>query len=163
MILCKNKWQFDISCKLIFLVIEIFIFGNFAKSVPTLLNIYFIYFCVNPLAFGGFYYFNVKNHVRIVYLKIYILIILLYVWTPSQNVKKHGKVATDDGIFVIIFLCFHQILYCSSWKNPQCPFRTDKRTKLMVIPTILKWNGVQRLEGSQCTKPQLLEMMFEDE
>ncbi|KAJ0180733.1 hypothetical protein K1T71_004137 [Dendrolimus kikuchii] len=49
------------------------------------------------------------------------------------------------------------------WKDKQCPFRTDKRTKLMVIPTIIKWKGVQRLEGSQCNKRELLQMLFEDD
>lgn len=39
-----------------------------------------------------------------------------------------------------------------TWKDKACPFRTDSRTKLMVIPTIILWNGVRRLEGSQCAK-----------
>ncbi|XP_030024220.2 thioredoxin domain-containing protein 17 [Manduca sexta] len=49
------------------------------------------------------------------------------------------------------------------WKDKACPFRTDARCKLMVIPTIIKWKGVQRLEGSQCTKRELLQMLFEDD
>ncbi|XP_068629942.1 thioredoxin domain-containing protein 17-like [Battus philenor] len=49
------------------------------------------------------------------------------------------------------------------WKDKACPFRTDTRTKLMVIPTIIKWKGVQRLEGSQCTKRELLQMLFEED
>ncbi|KAL0842383.1 hypothetical protein ABMA28_014503 [Loxostege sticticalis] len=49
------------------------------------------------------------------------------------------------------------------WKDKACPFRTDSRTRLMVIPTIIKWKGVQRLEGSQCNKRDLLQMMFEEE
>ncbi|XP_035436079.1 thioredoxin domain-containing protein 17 isoform X2 [Spodoptera frugiperda] len=50
-----------------------------------------------------------------------------------------------------------------TWRNKACPFRTDSRTRLMVIPTIIVWNGVQRLEGSQCAKRELLNMLFEDE
>ncbi|CAH1645875.1 unnamed protein product [Spodoptera littoralis] len=50
-----------------------------------------------------------------------------------------------------------------TWKDKACPFRTDSRTKLMVIPTIILWNGVRRLEGSQCAKRDLLNMLFEDE
>ncbi|CAH0701591.1 unnamed protein product [Spodoptera exigua] len=50
-----------------------------------------------------------------------------------------------------------------TWKDKACPFRTDSRTKLMVIPTIIVWNGVRRLEGSQCGKRELLDMLFEDE
>ncbi|XP_063620909.1 thioredoxin domain-containing protein 17-like [Cydia splendana] len=49
------------------------------------------------------------------------------------------------------------------WKDKMCPFRTDPRTKLMVIPTLLRWKGVQRLEGSQCNKRELLQMMFEED
>ncbi|XP_050678567.1 thioredoxin domain-containing protein 17-like isoform X2 [Leptidea sinapis] len=49
------------------------------------------------------------------------------------------------------------------WKNKACPFRTDSRIKLMVIPTLIKWKGVQRLEGSQCNKRELLQMLFEDD
>ncbi|XP_063359991.1 thioredoxin domain-containing protein 17-like [Cydia amplana] len=49
------------------------------------------------------------------------------------------------------------------WKDKMCPFRTDARTKLMVIPTLLRWKGVQRLEGSQCNKRELLQMMFEED
>ncbi|XP_064071613.1 thioredoxin domain-containing protein 17-like [Vanessa tameamea] len=49
------------------------------------------------------------------------------------------------------------------WKDRACPFRTDSRLKLMVIPTIIKWKGVQRLEGSQCGQRDLLQMLFEDD
>ncbi|XP_047512417.1 thioredoxin domain-containing protein 17-like [Pieris napi] len=49
------------------------------------------------------------------------------------------------------------------WKEKTCPFRLDSRTRLMVIPTIIKWKGVQRLEGSQCNNRELLQMLFEDE
>ncbi|XP_050345484.1 thioredoxin domain-containing protein 17-like [Nymphalis io] len=49
------------------------------------------------------------------------------------------------------------------WKDRACPFRTDTRSKLMVIPTIIKWKGVQRLEGSQCGQRDLLQMLFEDD
>ncbi|CAG9114858.1 hypothetical protein JYU34_007617 [Plutella xylostella] len=49
------------------------------------------------------------------------------------------------------------------WKDKDCPFRTDKRTKLLVIPTLIKYKGVQRLEGSQLNNRELLQMMFEDE
>ncbi|KAL4707389.1 hypothetical protein ACJJTC_008574 [Scirpophaga incertulas] len=49
------------------------------------------------------------------------------------------------------------------WKDKGCPFRTDNRTRLMVIPTLIKWKGVQRLEGGQCSKQELLQMMFDEE
>ncbi|XP_045445356.1 thioredoxin domain-containing protein 17-like [Melitaea cinxia] len=49
------------------------------------------------------------------------------------------------------------------WKDRACPFRTDSRSKLMVIPTLIKWGSVQRLEGSQCGQRDLLQMLFEDD
>lgn len=49
------------------------------------------------------------------------------------------------------------------WKNMTNPFRTDKNTHLMVIPTLIRWKGPQRLEGEQCGNPELLDMFFNDE
>ncbi|KAF2903097.1 hypothetical protein ILUMI_03085 [Ignelater luminosus] len=51
----------------------------------------------------------------------------------------------------------------STWKDMNCPFRKDSRTKLMVIPTLLRWGNPQRLEGEQCENPDLVEMLFTDE
>ncbi|XP_075992867.1 thioredoxin domain-containing protein 17-like [Anticarsia gemmatalis] len=50
-----------------------------------------------------------------------------------------------------------------TFKKTDCPFRTDSRTRIMVIPTIIRWKGVQRLEGEQCCKRELLQMLLEDE
>ncbi|XP_022916106.2 thioredoxin domain-containing protein 17-like [Onthophagus taurus] len=50
-----------------------------------------------------------------------------------------------------------------TWKDPKCPFRTDKKTNLMVLPTLLRWNSPQKLQGDQCEKPELVEMLFTDE
>lgn len=49
------------------------------------------------------------------------------------------------------------------WKDTKNPFRLDKNTHLSVIPTLIRWKGAQRLEGDQLTKPELLDMFFEDE
>lgn len=50
------------------------------------------------------------------------------------------------------------------YKDPKCPFRTDKNTHLSVIPTLINWNEkAKRLEGDQLCKPELLEMFFEQE
>lgn len=51
----------------------------------------------------------------------------------------------------------------SRWKDPKCPFRTDPSTKLMVLPTIIRWQQPQRLEGDQCEKKELVQMLFEDD
>ncbi|KAG5899925.1 hypothetical protein JTB14_002476 [Gonioctena quinquepunctata] len=39
-----------------------------------------------------------------------------------------------------------------TWKDPECPFRKDPKTKLRVLPTIVRWGSPQRLEGEQCDK-----------
>lgn len=44
-----------------------------------------------------------------------------------------------------------------------CPFRKDARTKLMVIPTLIKWGSPVKLEGEQCAKPDLVELVFNEE
>ncbi|KAI4462254.1 42-9-9 protein-related [Holotrichia oblita] len=49
------------------------------------------------------------------------------------------------------------------WKDPNCPFRTDKRTSLLVLPTLLRWGQPQRLQGDQCKNPDLVEMLFQDD
>ena len=50
-----------------------------------------------------------------------------------------------------------------SWKDMKNPFRSDPNIKLMVIPTLLRWKSVVRLEGEQCEKWDLLEMLFNEE
>ncbi|KAJ8952833.1 hypothetical protein NQ318_008154 [Aromia moschata] len=50
-----------------------------------------------------------------------------------------------------------------TWKDPNCPFRKDPKTKLMVLPTMMRWKGPQKLEGEQCEKPELVSMLFNDE
>ncbi|XP_058467905.1 thioredoxin domain-containing protein 17-like [Malaya genurostris] len=50
-----------------------------------------------------------------------------------------------------------------AWKDMQNPFRKNVDTHLSVIPTLIRWRHPQRLEGEQCTKPDLLEMFFSDE
>ncbi|CAG9864038.1 unnamed protein product [Phyllotreta striolata] len=49
------------------------------------------------------------------------------------------------------------------WKDPKCPFRTDPSTKLMVLPTLIRWHQPQRLNGDQCEKNELVQMLFEDD
>jgi hypothetical protein len=49
------------------------------------------------------------------------------------------------------------------WKNLENPFRKDQRTHLVFLPTLLRWKGAQRLDGSQAANPDLVAMLFEDE
>jgi hypothetical protein len=51
----------------------------------------------------------------------------------------------------------------ATWKDMNNPFRKDKDTHLMVIPTLVRWKQPQRLEGEQLLKPELLQLFFIDE
>ncbi|KAL7638618.1 UNVERIFIED_CONTAM: hypothetical protein RMT77_011190 [Armadillidium vulgare] len=48
------------------------------------------------------------------------------------------------------------------WKDQSNPFRTDLRTKLKSVPTLFKYGSSKRLEESQCSNQDLVEMLFED-
>ncbi|KAJ8964505.1 hypothetical protein NQ314_004793 [Rhamnusium bicolor] len=50
-----------------------------------------------------------------------------------------------------------------TWKDPNCSFRKDPKTKLMMLPTLIRWKSPQKLEGEQCEKPELVSMLFNDE
>lgn len=49
------------------------------------------------------------------------------------------------------------------WKDLKCPFRTDPKTKLNVLPTLAKWGTQNRLEGDQCLKVELIEMLLTED
>ncbi|CAG9834975.1 unnamed protein product [Diabrotica balteata] len=49
------------------------------------------------------------------------------------------------------------------WKDPNCPFRHDPKTKLRVLPTLVRWQGPQRLEGEQCDKADLVNMLLNED
>uniref|UniRef100_A0A6P7EXV2 Thioredoxin domain-containing protein 17 n=1 Tax=Diabrotica virgifera virgifera TaxID=50390 RepID=A0A6P7EXV2_DIAVI len=49
------------------------------------------------------------------------------------------------------------------WKDPNCPFRHDPKTKLRVLPTLVRWQGPQRLEGEQCDKANLVNMLLNED
>ncbi|KAG4074582.1 hypothetical protein HA402_004453 [Bradysia odoriphaga] len=49
------------------------------------------------------------------------------------------------------------------WKDMKNVFRLDKKTHLSVIPTLIRWDGPQRLEGEQLLNPELLSMFFSEE
>ena len=49
------------------------------------------------------------------------------------------------------------------WKDPKCVFRTDQRTKLTSVPTLVKWGTQQRLVEEQCAKRDLVDMILEEE
>ncbi|XP_047358461.1 thioredoxin domain-containing protein 17-like [Vespa velutina] len=49
------------------------------------------------------------------------------------------------------------------WKNPNCIFRKDSKTQLKVLPTLAQWGTQKRLQGSECQKEELLNMLFKEE
>lgn len=48
------------------------------------------------------------------------------------------------------------------WKDPKCVFRTDERTKLKSVPTLVKWGTAKKLDDN-CHKKDLVEMLLEDD
>ena len=48
------------------------------------------------------------------------------------------------------------------WKDPKCVFRTDERTKLRGVPTLMKWGTPKKLDDG-CDKKDLVEMLLEDD
>ncbi|XP_013195804.1 thioredoxin domain-containing protein 17 [Amyelois transitella] len=84
-------------------------------------------------------------------------------WCPDCNDAEPIVKSYLGELQKSIIFAYVDVGDVTTWKDKACPFRTDKRTKLMVIPTIIRWNGVQRLEGEQCSKRELLQMIFEEE
>ncbi|CAG0918205.1 unnamed protein product [Notodromas monacha] len=46
------------------------------------------------------------------------------------------------------------------WKNPECPFRTER--KLNCVPTLAKLGTEKVLREAECADPELLSMLLED-
>lgn len=80
----------------------------------------------------------------------------------SMSAIDHSKFQTH--IFRLDhFSHFFNLVHLFSWKDPNCPFRKDPRTHLVFLPTLLRWKSPQRLDGSQCSDPELVEMLFTDD
>lgn len=84
-------------------------------------------------------------------------------WCPTCNVawplvQNEVPKLPDDSHFVVV-----EVGDRPTWKDTLCPFRTDPKTKLLVVPTLVRWDTPQRLEGSHLEKPELLSMLFFDE
>ncbi|CAH0721962.1 unnamed protein product, partial [Brenthis ino] len=84
-------------------------------------------------------------------------------WCPDCVEVEPGLKAYLSELNKSVIFVYVDVGDREYWKDRACPFRTDSRTKLMVIPTLIKWKGVQRLEGTQCGQRDLLQMLFEDE
>merc|ERR1712179_819738 len=38
------------------------------------------------------------------------------------------------------------------WKDQNNPFRTNDKLRLTAVPTLMKWEGAQKLKGEECAK-----------
>lgn len=84
------------------------------------------------------------------------------IWCPGCKValplvKKCLEKVADDAQFIYVEI--NQ----KCGVSPKCPFKKDPNLKLMKVPTLLKWKKPQRLEGSECSKPDLLELYFNED
>ena len=49
------------------------------------------------------------------------------------------------------------------WKSQDCHFRTDSKTKLKSIPTLIRWDNPSiRLDEDNCGKQEMVQMFFEE-
>ncbi|KAK4315762.1 hypothetical protein Pmani_013025 [Petrolisthes manimaculis] len=83
-------------------------------------------------------------------------------WCPDcvvaePVVKGALTKAPQDAVFLYVGVGGRDF-----WKDPKCVFRTDPRTKLKSVPTLMKVGGPQRLEEEKCAKADMVEMLFED-
>ena len=91
-----------------------------------------------------------------------------------RHLKKELTISKKSMLFFILSACsivviqnysvfLSNFFHTFRWKNSNCSFRKDPRTKLMVIPTLVRWNNPQKLVGDQCEKLDLVEMLLTDE
>ncbi|XP_037088512.1 thioredoxin domain-containing protein 17-like [Pollicipes pollicipes] len=83
-------------------------------------------------------------------------------WCPDcvaaePVVEKALAAAPDDAVFVHVSVGSRDF-----WKDPACVFRTDPRTRLKSVPTLLKLGSPERLQENQLLDASLVEMLFSD-
>jgi hypothetical protein len=57
-----------------------------------------------------------------------------------------------------MYVCDYFVI--SSWKDPKCPFRTDKRLQLRSVPTLMLWGQPKKVEETECSNPDLVSLFF---
>lgn len=67
-------------------------------------------------------------------------------FTPSEGSLIRVKVGSRDY-----------------WKDKNCPFRTDKKTGLSSVPTLVQWGSPKRLSDDAIQNPENVQMLMEDE
>lgn len=62
---------------------------------------------------------------------------------------------------LLIMICYvlHKLIIFS-WKDPNNPFRTDPRTKLVWVPTLLNWRTSERVDSRHVSDPLLVNQLL---
>lgn len=84
-------------------------------------------------------------------------------WCPDcveaePSIQKGLESAPEDSHFIYV-----EVGDRAFWKDLKCPFRSDGKTKLKVLPTLARWGTQKRLEGDQCLDVELVQMLVTDE
>ncbi|XP_043215743.1 thioredoxin domain-containing protein 17-like [Amphibalanus amphitrite] len=83
-------------------------------------------------------------------------------WCPDcvsaePVIEKALASAPEDAVFVHVSVGPRDF-----WKDPNCVFRTDERTRLKSVPTLMKLGTAERLAEDQLMKADLVEMLLSE-
>ncbi|XP_068249647.1 thioredoxin domain-containing protein 17-like [Palaemon carinicauda] len=83
-------------------------------------------------------------------------------WCPDcvvaePVVKGALEKAPENAVFIYVGVGAREF-----WKDRNNVFRTDARTKLQSVPTLLKFGTSKRLEEEECANSDVVEMLFEE-
>jgi hypothetical protein len=53
-------------------------------------------------------------------------------------------------------MCLCDYFVVSSWKDPKCLFRTDKRLRLKSVPAFMVWGQPEKVEDTEYSNPDLV-------
>jgi len=77
--------------------------------------------------------------------------------TAEPIIEQAFKQAPADAVLIHVSVGDRAF-----WKDPNCIFRTNARTKLSSVPTLMKWGKPQKLSEDQCNDIETVLLMFED-
>ncbi|XP_063974089.1 thioredoxin domain-containing protein 17-like [Diachasmimorpha longicaudata] len=84
-------------------------------------------------------------------------------WCPDcveaePFIEKGLEAAPDNAHFIHV-----EVGDRAFWKDLKCPFRSNPKTKLNVLPTLSLWGTQKRLQGDECLDVGLIEMLLEED
>ncbi|XP_014211019.1 thioredoxin domain-containing protein 17 [Copidosoma floridanum] len=84
-------------------------------------------------------------------------------WCPDcveakPFIDKGIQSLSNDYNFVVV-----EVGDRAFWKDPKCPFRTNSKAQVKVLPTLVKWGTQKRLEGGDLLKDDLIEMLLTED